>query len=468
MIRRARVCDDGVLTFDSRALSSLYEATGTVDDLSSLSELMTTMKKQRVVATSWGLLLPLFRNFIHVDAWTRESHRFHFINTRRVASSLSNNHHVLEDLLPEDLARRDDVKIALQAVRKACAVTQRLQPVNVNVDSVGTLTKQDSSPVTVADFAAQAVVLQHLAEAFPKDSFIAEESSETLDPELAKIVMEASSILDRQELNQCIDLGKEYTQWESDPAGRPRRVWCLDPIDGTKGFLRGKRQGGQYCVALALLEDGVPVIGILGCPNLPTSVDDSNYEWTERENDDNNVETRGCIFAASKGSGCYQLSLAPGKSGKRIQGASGTVDPSEARFCVGVEEGFADPLGKCKDMARLLHGPEGIDKDTGDIMKARRIDSQAKYGVLARGGSELYVRLPKRGYQEWIWDVAPGIVVLEEAGGRVTDTDGNPIDCSLGSKLPMSVRGVLGASDKQIHVALVDAYQRQEERRKNK
>jgi hypothetical protein len=207
------------------------------------------MKKQRMmVTTSWGLLLSLFCNFIGVDAWTRESPRSHFINTRRVASSLSNNNHILEDLLPEDLARRDDVKIALQAVRKACAVTQRLQPVNVTVDSVGTLTKQDSSPVTVADFAAQAVVLRHLVEAFPKDSFIAEESSESLVPELAKTVMEASSILDRQELNQCIDLGKEYTQWGRDPAGRPRRVWCLDPIDGTKGFLRGKRQGGQYTV----------------------------------------------------------------------------------------------------------------------------------------------------------------------------------------------------------------------------
>jgi hypothetical protein len=179
---------------------------------------------------------------------------------------------------------------------------------------------------------------------------------------------------------------------------------------------------------------------------------------------------------ASKGSGCYQLSLVPGKSCRRIQGAAAvasgtTVDPSEARFCIGVEEAFADPLGKCKDMARLLHGSEGIDKDTGDIIKACRIDSQAKYGVLARGGADLYVRLPKEGYQEWIWDVAPGIVVLEEAGGRVTDTDGNPIDfrslAADGAKLPTSVRGVLGASDKQVHAALVDAYQRQEEHRRN-
>ena len=41
--------------------------------------------------------------------------------------------------------------------------------------------------------------------------------------------------------------------------------WCLDPIDGTKGFLRG----GQYAVCLALVVDSVVEIGVIGCPNLP-------------------------------------------------------------------------------------------------------------------------------------------------------------------------------------------------------
>ena len=41
--------------------------------------------------------------------------------------------------------------------------------------------------------------------------------------------------------------------------------WTLDPIDGTKGFLRGD----QYAVALALIKEGKPVLGVLGCPNLP-------------------------------------------------------------------------------------------------------------------------------------------------------------------------------------------------------
>ena len=51
--------------------------------------------------------------------------------------------------------------------------------------------------------------------------------------------------------------------------GATGRIWALDPIDGTKGFLRG----GQYAVCLALIEDGDVKVGVLGCPNLP--IDDS-------------------------------------------------------------------------------------------------------------------------------------------------------------------------------------------------
>jgi HAL2 family 3'(2'),5'-bisphosphate nucleotidase len=380
--------------------------------------------------------------------------------------------------LPLNFPRRQDVLEGMKAVRKACGITDHLQPTQAAAAGsvgIGTTTKTDSSPVTVADFAAQAIVLQHLKKAFPEDSFIAEESSATLleDAHLTGSVLEAASSYfnDCDELCNCIDLGKEYLNWGK--TGRPKRVWCLDPIDGTKGFLRGKLPGGQYCVALALLEDGVPTIGILGCPNLPASATDEDYAWTSLETEENNKDSRGCVFVASEGGGCFQLSLAPGKRQERLDSRSDSltkrqVPPHEARFCVGVEESFADPLGKCKDMASILHGTAALDKTTGDIVKARRIDSQAKYGVLARGGAEFYVRLPKDGYNEWIWDVAPGIVVLQEAGGTVTDTEGQEIDCSRGANLSPNVRGVLGANDKHLHQALVQAFQEQENLRKER
>ncbi len=74
-------------------------------------------------------------------------------------------------------------------------------------------------------------------------------------------------------------------------AGGPKgRHWALDPIDGTKGFLRG----GQYAVCLALIEDGVVQLGVIGCPNLPL-----NHNEPEGE--------KGSLFIAVRNQGAYQV-----------------------------------------------------------------------------------------------------------------------------------------------------------------
>ncbi|KAK4790957.1 hypothetical protein SAY86_031370 [Trapa natans] len=64
--------------------------------------------------------------------------------------------------------------------------------------------------------------------------------------------------LSTEDILTAIDSGRS----EGGPVGRH---WVLDPIDGTKGFLRGK----QYAIALALLDEGKVVLGVLACPNLP-------------------------------------------------------------------------------------------------------------------------------------------------------------------------------------------------------
>ena len=232
----------------------------------------------------------------------------------------------------------------------------------------------------------------------------------------------------------------------------------------------------------------MPIIGILGCPNLPASATDENYAWAEDESEENNQLTRGCIFVASKGGGCYQLPLYPPEEtvsgdvdadvdvdvdqstigAKKLQvtqnDGGGTLPLSQARFCIGVES-YGDPEGKVTAIAQKIHG--ALD-ESGDILHTRRMDSQVKYGVVARGGAEYITRLPKKEYVEWIWDHAAGRVVIEEAGGVQTDTNGDLIDYGLGAKMDAGVDGLLMSSGGIFHDAILDAYREQEEKRNSR
>ncbi len=95
-------------------------------------------------------------------------------------------------------------------------------------------------------------------------------------------------------------------------------------------------------------------------------------------------------------------------------------------------------------------------------MHCTRMDSQVKYGVIARGDGEFYVRLPKE-HQDNIWDVAAGVLCLEEVGGKVTDTSGKPLDFTKGAKL--KTVGILGARTATLHEALLQAYRQVTERK---
>ena len=110
--------------------------------------------------------------------------------------------------------------------------------------------KADRSPVTVADFGAQAFICQAIGEAFPKDAIVAEEDSQELrkDPQLMQRVTGyvnsfTEGSLSNKTVCDLIDRGGGEVG---------ERFWTLDPIDGTKGFL----EGGPYAIALALIVDG--------------------------------------------------------------------------------------------------------------------------------------------------------------------------------------------------------------------
>jgi 3'(2'), 5'-bisphosphate nucleotidase len=84
-----------------------------------------------------------------------------------------------------------------------------------------------------------------------------------------------------------------------------------------------------------------------------------------------------------------------------------------------------------------------------------RLDSQAKYALVARGDASIYLRIPRGGYVENIWDHAAGALVVQEAGGVVTDVDGRTLDWTTGRRLTAN-RGII-AAPATIHARVVDA-----------
>ena len=86
------------------------------------------------------------------------------------------------------------------------------------------------------------------------------------------------------------------------------------------------------------------------------------------------------------------------------------------------------------EAAHAAHSVQaGIASRLGITAPSFRIDSQCKYAVVARGEASIYLRLPRdTSYREKVWDHAAGALVLEEAGGRVSDLDGRPLDFSRG------------------------------------
>ena len=292
------------------------------------------------------------------------------------------------------------VEAALAASRVCATVQQRLV-------AGSALQKGDKSPVTVADYAAQAIVSHLLADVFPDVPLVGEEDAEALrQPENAalrdKVLASVETVLPGLSADTVLGAIDRGTY----AGGSTGRHWVLDPIDGTKGFLRLD----QYAVALALIEDGQVVLGVLGCPNLP-------HDAGAPDGD------RGCLFIGVQGQGATWRTL--DSDTETAIAVDAVAQASAARFCESVESGHT-AQGDSARVAREL----GIDRPPF------RIDSQCKYAAVARGDASIYLRLPTRkDYVEKIWDHAAGVAVVSEAGGTVTDVRGQPLDFSLGRGL---------------------------------
>jgi len=203
--------------------------------------------------------------------------------------------------------------------------------------------KRDLSPVTLADGRAEAVILPSLIAATPEISVISEEQAEL----------------------------------KGLPATAPVRFWLVDPLDGTKEFIK---RNGEFTVNIALVENGRPILGVVGIP------------------------AQGLVYAAA------------GAGTARRRDPNGTVRPIETRAC---------PVDGAVVMSSRSHA---TNMDLDQLLASRRVaerqiaGSALKFCRIAEGAADLYPRIGPT----MEWDTAAGQAVLEAAGGRVTNLDGTP------------------------------------------
>ncbi|KAL4892353.1 carbohydrate phosphatase [Aspergillus ambiguus] len=322
-----------------------------------------------------------------------------------------------------------------QELQLACLTVQRASLLTKKVlDAVdkGALDKSDSSPVTIADFAAQALIIAAIHHVFPDDDIVGEEDSKALrkDPglldrtwDLVASMRSPSSALHtpttKEEMLDLIDLGAKGS------CSPHNRAWVLDPVDGTATFIRGQ----QYAVCLALVEQGRQRLGVLGCPNLSLDILASTTGHIHEDAVDRNGYGTQVFAVAGHGAYTRIMTASPAELGpaQRIPTKQPFTDPRDIVF-VDCTATTSSDIELHERLAARLGAPW---PPATDVWSA-----QLRYVAIAVGGCNVLLKIPrKRDYRSNIWDHAGGMLIAQEAGCRVSDLAGNEVDCGAGRRL---------------------------------
>ncbi|OAY26116.1 PAP-specific phosphatase HAL2-like [Manihot esculenta] len=390
--------------------------------------------------------------------------------TQNFTSSIMEDPKRLSLSSPEPEKYSKEMEVAVRAVQMACSLCQKIQDSVISKATSQVQAKDDNSPVTVADWSVQATVSWILSESLGNTnvSILAEEDVQTLSKADKSGLLEAVV----QNVNECLSEAPRFglkapqmflTTAEvleaishcNSTGGPTGRFWALDPVDGTLGFVRGD----QYAVALALIEDGEVVLGVLGCPNYPMRKEWLNYHHryhriiSKLTPPTSESWDKGCVIYAKKGSGeAWMQPLIRGQkklvwpnSARPVQ-VSSIDNPALATFCEPVEK------------ANSSHSfTAGLAHSVGLRTQPLRVYSMVKYAAIARGDAEIFMKFARAGYKEKIWDHAAGVVIIEEAGGVVTDAGGRPLDFSKGMYLEGLDRGIIACAGAKLHDKIIKA-----------
>ena len=263
-----------------------------------------------------------------------------------------------------------ELKIAINLVRNASEITEWFREKGFK-----SYLKDDQSPVTLADFASQIYIISKLKDYFYEDEIIAEEeNTEFIDIKAENLIIECLNELNLGDLSNI----KENIGYRGIFS---QRQWTIDPIDGTMGFQKGL----SYAVGVGFMVNSIPKICAIAVPNYKEKII--------------------AIFSAAEGHGA-QVSY--DKNDFTQIKVSQKEDIKEIRFCHSLHY----------DKPWVLKFARSIG-----IRNFIQIDSMAKFCMVADGSADLYIK-PLDAKHSFTWDFMPGDLIVREAGGEITDLNG--------------------------------------------
>ncbi|KAK4252736.1 hypothetical protein QN277_014347 [Acacia crassicarpa] len=376
--------------------------------------------------------MDILSSVCHISA-VRFSHRYcfatvHCLPRLNIRSSLP---------LPVQKAKyHKELEAAVDAVEKACRLCVDVKASLFSSDG-RVLVKNDQTPVTVADFGVQALISLVVAE---EDSAFLRSSNTLVDTVVNEVTAKASPTnkpWTQVDVLEAIDRGgKNAVEFRSKPA----TYWVLDPIDGTRGFLKSNK--ALYVVGLALVVEGEIVLGIMGCPNWQEDLIEkptANFE----KHFDVPSET-GVIMIAHIGCGTWA------KRFSNVQNSYWTrcsVDGSDlvqkARFCIPDSQTWESlPLYTAFN---ATNNAESLGNNQILLLQTC-CGSLCKYLMVASGRASVFILRAKEKTIIKAWDHVVGMICVHEAGGKVTDWEGKEIDLSadqIGRRIIFPSGGVL-------------------------
>ncbi len=266
-----------------------------------------------------------------------------------------------------------ELNLAAELVKTATDITEWFR-----IKGFESFQKEDKSPITLADYASQLFIVKKLKEKFPNDQIIAEESYNShININVQKIIKMCYRSLE-------LDLIEDIERILNYRGPYSPRQWTVDPIDGTKGFQKNL----SYAIGIGFMNNSELIAAAIGVPN---------YNEKGR-----------ALFIAEKNQGAR-------------------VSYGEEDF-IPINVSDKKNIKKAK-MCHSLHYDEPWVMEFAEIVGISnyiQMDSMAKFCMVADGTADLYIK-PMNENRSFSWDFLPGVLIVNEAGGIVSDLKGNNI-----------------------------------------